>query len=120
MIQKELSYEIIGCCMAVHGQLGPGLLEQCYHNALYYSLKEVGLSVGYNVPYNVLYNGHIVGEYFADLVVDNRVIIELKAVKSLSEAHKAQLINYLYISGIRLGLLVNFQGSRLEWSRLVV
>lgn len=120
MVHKELGYQIIGCCMEVHSQLGPGLLEQCYHNALFYELKAAELNVIYNAAYNVLYKGSVVGEYYADLVVENKVIIELKSVKQLSSVHSAQLINYLHISGCRLGLLVNFQGSSLEWQRLVV
>ena len=119
MLNKELSYKIVGCCMEVHSQLGPGLLEQCYHNALFYELKQAGLNVVYNAPFNVFYKGETVGEYFADLVVEGRVIIELKSVKTLLSVHTAQLINYLHISGYRLGLLVNFQGSSLEWRRLV-
>ena len=119
MLNKELSYKIVGCCMEVHSQLGPGLLEQCYHNALFYELKQAGLNVVYNAPFNVFYKGETVGEYFADLVVEGRVIIELKSVKTLLSVHTAQLINYLHISGCRLGLLVNFQCSSLEWRRLV-
>ena len=120
MLNKELSYKIVGCCMEVHSQLGPGLLEQCYHNALFYELKKAGLNVVYNAPFNVFYKGETVGEYFADLVVEGRVIIEFKSVKTLLSVHTAQLINYLHISGCRLGLLVNFQGSSLEWRRLVI
>ncbi len=120
MVYEELSYKIIGCCMNVHSEIGPGLLEQCYHNALYFSLKENGLAVGYNVPFNVSYHGNVVGEYFADLVVEGKIIIELKSVKQLTETHTSQLLNYLHIAGCRLGLLVNFQGSALEWKRLVV
>jgi len=120
MIHKELSYRVIGCCMEVHSCFGPGLLEQCYHNALYYALKEAGLSVGYNVPFTVSYKEQVVGEYFADLVVDSAVIMELKSVKALTGVHTAQLINYLHIAHLQLGLLVNFQGQRLEWRRLVI
>ena len=106
--------------MAVHNVLGPGLLEQCYHNALFYELKALGVSVGYNAPFTVKYRGEVVGEYLADLLVEDKVIIELKSVRRLAPEHTAQLINYLHISGCRLGLLVNFQGSSLEWKRLVV
>ncbi|MBI9106860.1 MAG: GxxExxY protein [Spirochaetales bacterium] len=120
MIYKELAFEVVGCCLKVHSQLGPGLLEQCYHNALFYELKGMGFLTGYNVPFNVSYKGNIVGEYFADLVVENKIIIELKSAKCFSEAHIAQLINYLHISGCRLGILVNFQGSYLEWRRIVI
>jgi GxxExxY protein len=120
MVHENLSFSIIGCCMAVHNSLGCGLLEQCYHNALYYELQADGLAVRYNSPFTVLHRDKVVGEYFADLVVEDKVIIELKSVKKLSNEHMAQLINYLHISGCRLGLLVNFQGSVLEWKRLVV
>lgn len=120
MLYKELSYQVIGCCMAVHKELGPGLLEQCYHNALFYELKEAGLNVVYNQPFSVRYKGNTVGEYFADLVVNNSVILELKSVKAINDSHKAQLINYLHISGCRVGYLLNFQGMQLEWQRLVV
>ena len=120
MVQEELSFQIIGCCMAVHNSLGPGLLEQCYHNGLFYELKASGLGVGYNAPFIVKHRGEVVGEYFADLLVEGRVIIELKAVKQLGNEHIAQVINYLHLSGCRLGLLVNFLGSVLEWKRLVI
>ena len=78
------------------------------------------MSVGYNTPYTVSYKGHSVGEYLADLAVESRVIVEIKAVKALSAAHEAQLLNYLHISGCRLGYLVNFQGERAVWKRFVV
>ncbi|MBI9103927.1 MAG: GxxExxY protein [Spirochaetales bacterium] len=120
MVHEKLSYKIIGCCMEVHSLLGPGLLEQCYHNALYYELREKGLFTGYNEPFNVIYKGKTVGEYLADLVVENKVIIELKSVKSLSEVHISQLLNYLHISGCHLGFLINFQDQSLEWKRFVV
>ena len=120
MNKKELTYDIIGCCMEVHSAIGSGLLEQCYHNALYFSLKEAGFTVSYNAPYNVFYKEHQVGEYYADLVVNNEVIIELKSVKTLSAVHMAQLINYLHISKLDTGLLVNFQGRSLEWRRIII
>ena len=98
--------------MEVHSQMGPGLLEQCYHNALFFELRAQGLKAAYK--------GQQVGEYFADLVVENKVIIELKSVRAITSVHAAQLLNYLHISKCRLGILVNFQGSSLEWQRLVV
>ena len=120
VLHKELSYKVIGSCIRVQKSLGPGLLEHCYHNALFFELKEAGFHVGYNVPFNVVYKGNVVGEYFADLVVNNLIILELKSVKQLGEAHKAQLINYLHISGCELGYLLNFQNSVLEFKRYVV
>ena len=120
MLIKDKAYRVVGCCMEVHKVLGGGLLEQCYHIALYYELKAAGYSSGCNVPYSVLYKGETVGEYFADLVVDNELIVEIKSVRALNDVHMAQLINYLHISGCRAGLLVNFRGSSLEWRRVVL
>ena len=120
MLYESLSKNVLDAVFAVHRELGPGLLEQCYHNALYYELKSLGLQVGYNQPFTVSYNGNVVGEYLADLVVDERVVIELKSVKALSNEHVAQLLNYLHISGCRLGYLVNFWNTRVEFKRLVL
>ena len=120
MLYPELSKLVIDGVIKVHKELGPGLLESCYHNALYFEFKEMGLEVAYNAPFNVFYHGQQVGEYFADLVVNGQVIIEVKAVNALSAAHEAQLINYLRISGCRLGFLVNFRGQRAVWKRFVV
>ena len=120
LLYEDLSKKIVGSFIGVHSELGPGLLESCYHNALYYDLKAQGLSVCYNAPFNVEYRGERVGEFYADLAVESRVIIEIKAVKALSQAHEAQLLNYLHISGCRLGYLVNFQGVRAVWKRFVV
>jgi len=120
MLYQELSSEVIGAVITVHKVLGGGLLEFPYHNALYYECKERGLLVQYNVPFPVFYKGKQVGEYFADLVVGGKVIVEVKSVGKLTEVHKAQLVNYLRIAGLRVGLLVNFQGVRAEWQRFVL
>ena len=120
MVYHELSVTILDAVFTVHRELGPGLLETCYHNALFYELKSSGLSVGYNVPHTVTYKGQVVGEYFADLVINGKVILELKSVKALGNDHIAQLLNYLHISGCQLGYLLNFQNSRMEFKRLVL
>jgi len=105
--------------MEVHSKLGPGLLEACYHNGLYYELKKKGFKVDYNAPFTVHYDGHVVGEYFADLMVEESIIVELKSIQAFSKAHLAQVLNYLHISGCPVGLLVNFQGVNLEWKRIL-
>lgn len=120
MVYEKLSTQILDAVFTVHGALGSGLLEQCYHNALYFALQDMDLPVGYNVPYIVKYKGRVVGEYYADLVVDNKVILELKSVKALANEHCAQLLNYLHISGCKLGYLLNFQNSRMEFKRMVL
>ncbi len=120
LVYEELSNKVVNGFIKVHNELGMGLLESCYHNALYFELKEQGLGVGYNAPFNVFYNGQQVGEFYADLAVEGKIIIEIKAVKALSSAHEAQLLNYLHISKCRVGYLVNFQGERAVWKRFVV
>ena len=80
----------------------------------------MGVFVGYNVAYTVTYKGLVVGEYFADLVIEGKVILELKSAKTFSGDHIAQLLNYLHISACRLGYLINFQNSKVEFKRLIL
>lgn len=120
LLYEELSNKIIGAFFSVHNELGAGLLESCYHNALFFALKSLGLNVVYNAPFNVFFRNEQVGEFYADLAVNIKIIIEIKAVKVLSSAHEAQLLNYLHISKCRVGYLVNFQGERVVWKRFVV
>jgi GxxExxY protein len=120
MLYPEVSKQVVDGFFAVHRELGSGLLESCYHNALFYELRRQGLGVEYEKPLSVSYRGQVVGEFYADLVVENRVIIEVKAVTEFSRFMDAQLLNYLRISGLRLGFLVNFQGIKAEFKRFIV
>ena len=120
LLYEELSSKIVSGFIRVHNELGSGLLESCYHNALYYELKSAGLYVAYNASFDVFYQSQQVGEFYADLAISKKVIIEIKAVKSLGAAHEAQLLNYLHISKYRLGYLVNFQGQKAVWKRFVL
>jgi GxxExxY protein len=113
---NALTERIIGCCHVVHNKFGCGFLEKIYKNSVCLELQADGLSVVTERPIDVLYRGVVVGQYFADLIVEGRVIIELKAVKSLDEMHSAQCINYLAATGIELCLLINF-GRRVEVKR---
>jgi GxxExxY protein len=120
MLYEVLSTKIIDSVIAVHRGLGPGLLEMPYHNALYYELRSQGMYVTYNAPFPVYYRGEQVGDYLADLAVAKKVIIEVKSVREVGSAAKAQLLNYLHISGYRLGFLVNFHGTKATWKRYVL
>ena len=120
LLYEELSNKVVGAFIRVHNELGGGLFEHCYQNALFFELKEAGLYTGYNVPFNVFYKKIQVGEFYADLVVKNKIIIEIKSVKSLGSTHEAQLLNYMHISKCRAGYLVNFQGGRVVWKRFIV
>ena len=114
---KELTKIIIGACFEVSNELGVGFLESVYEKALCIVLNEKGLNVEEQAPLEVKFRNRMVGVFYADLLVENLVIIELKAVTSLKPEHEAQLINYLKASGKHIGLLVNFGKPKLEWKR---
>ena len=114
---KELTKTIIGACFEVSNELGVGFLESVYEKALCIVLNEKGLNVEEQAPLEVKFRNRMVGVFYADLLVENLVIIELKAVTSLKPEHEAQLINYLKASGKHIGLLVNFGKPKLEWKR---
>ncbi len=111
MKDDSLTKTIIGCAFEVHNVLGAGFLEKVYENALRIELLKQGLKVKQQEPIQVYYEGQIVGSYYADLWVEDRIIIELKAVRSLSKAHEVQLVNYLTATGVDTGLLLNFGSS---------
>lgn len=111
MESDELSGKIIGCAQKVHNTLGTGFLEKIYENALRLELEEAGLSVQQQVPITVYYRGQAVGEYYADLLVEGRMIVEIKAVQNLAKEHEVQLVHYLTATGIDDGLLLNFGAS---------
>jgi GxxExxY protein len=111
MEDDDLTQKIIGCAYTVHNKLGPGFLEKVYENALRIELEKLGLVVKQQEPINVTYDGQVVGEYQADLWVDERIVIELKAAQTLVKQHEVQLVNYLTATGINNGLLLNFGPS---------
>jgi GxxExxY protein len=111
MKDDDLTQKIIGCAYTVHNSLGPGFLEKVYENALRIELEKLGLEVKQQEPIKVAYDGQVVGEYYADLWVDGRVVIELKAAQTLVKQHEVQLVNYLTATGIDCGLLLNFGPS---------
>lgn len=117
MEAEDLTYKINGAVFEVNRQLGSGFLEKVYENALLIELRERGLTSESQVPIKVRYKGKNVGEYFIDILVENQVIIELKAVESLSKIHEAQLLNYLKATGFKIGLLVNFTHPQAEIKR---
>ena len=111
MTDDDLTQKIIGCAYRVHNTLGPGFLEKVYENALRIELEKLGLRVKQQEPINVEYEGQVVGEYYADLWVDGRVVVELKAAQALAKEHEVQLVNYLTATRIDHGLLLNFGPS---------
>jgi GxxExxY protein len=115
----RLTKRVIGCAFTVAGALGAGFIERVYENALAHELRKAGLSIEQQRPINVYYDGVLVGEYVADLLVDEQVLIELKAARALDEAHRAQCLNYLKATGLKVCLLINFGAPRLQVRRLV-
>ena len=114
----EITEKVIGCCFEVINELGPGFLESVYQKSLLIALREAGLRAEEQAPLRVSFRGQCVGDFYADIVVEGTVIVELKAVTKLAPEHKAQLINYLNATGSPVGLLVNFGSADLEWRRL--
>jgi GxxExxY protein len=119
MKHKELTAKIIECAYKVHNTLGFGFLEAVYQNALLIELKKAGLQAEKEKKIRIYYDNQLVGDYFADIVVEGKVILELKSIKELHPAHEAQLINYLKATGLEIGLLINFS-ERVEIKRKIL
>lgn len=117
MSENELSYSIRGCIFKVYNNLGPGLLESAYEAALAYELKVTGLSIAQQVGLPMMYNElRLDVGYRLDILVENKIIIEIKSVETLLDVHHKQLITYLKLSGLKLGLLVNFNSDDISKS----
>jgi GxxExxY protein len=117
---NDITYAINGAIFEVNKILGPGFLEKVYENALLYELKNRGVKSVCQAPITVNYKGQCVGEYFADILVEDSVIIELKTAERIEKIHEAQLLNYLKATGIQVGLLVNFRHPKAQIKRLVL
>ncbi len=119
MKHKEITAKIIDCAFKVHRKLGFGFLESVYQNALMIEMANAGLQAEKEKKVQVSYDGQVIGDFMADVVVEEKVILELKSVKQLHAAHEAQLINYLKATDIEVGLLINF-GETVEIKRKVL
>ena len=116
---NHISEKIIGCTFSVSNALGAGFLEKVYQNALLIELVNAGLQAEKEKQIQVLYKNQVVGDYFADILVNQQVIIEIKAVQSLNEIHQAQLLNYLKATNLSLGLLINFGTPKIQIKRMI-
>jgi len=119
LIHSKLSNTVLGACFSVHNILGPGLLESAYEGALVIELAHISIPVERQKVFPVYYKGELAGAYIADIVVDGKIILELKSAVRLTGVMEAQLINYLRLSKIQVGYLVNFRNTRVEWKRFV-
>lgn len=122
LILKEECFAVVGACMEVYNQLGAGFLEPVYQEALQFELGDRKIPFQAQTPLPIRFKTRMLSQtYRPDLVCYGKIIVEIKAVRELADEHRAQVLNYLHASGLRLGLLVNFcHPLRLEWERLVV
>jgi GxxExxY protein len=116
---QQLTGEIINAAHTVHNILGYGFLEKVYHNSLLIELKKRKLAIETEKHFNVEYDGNIVGDFFTDIIVDNKVIVEIKAIEKYNPVFEAQLLNYLKATKIKVGLIINF-GCSVQVKRMVL
>ena len=117
---NQITERVINCVYRVSNTLGSGFLEKVYENALAIELRESGLRVAQQHPIKVYNNNNLVGDFVADLLVEDRVIVEMKAAKTLDDVHSAQCMNYLKATGLKVCLLVNFGRPRIDIKRIVL
>jgi len=117
LLFSSLSYKVLNVAFYVHNQLGPGLLESIYHNAMMVELKDRNISFCSQKAFPVVFKNQDLGCFYTDIVVEKKIIIEIKAVKALNETMEAQVINYLCLSKLQVGYLINFRNTVLEWKR---
>ena len=117
---NKITYRINGAVYEVFRVLGHGFLEKVYENALMVELQNCGLRAQKQFPIKVNYKGTEVGDYFADILVEDKVLVELKAVESLQKIHEAQLLNYLKATNYKMGLLVNFYHPKAQIKRFIL
>ena len=120
ILHQELAYQIVGLAMQVHTKLGNGFLEKVYENALMVLLNKAGIDAVQQAPITVLFDGESVGTYYADILIENKIILELKTVSEISDSHKAQALNYLKATGLNLAMVFNFANPRMEYQRIVL
>lgn len=119
LIHQDISERILGCAMTVHNTLKPGLREKTYERALVHELSKAGMKTDQQKQFDVIYDGKVIDILIPDLIVADAVIVDAKCVTAFDDAHVAQIIGYLSITGLRLGLLINFKHARLQWRRIV-
>ncbi|MDP8203642.1 MAG: GxxExxY protein [Candidatus Tenebribacter mawsonii] len=120
LIEKDLRATIIGCAMVVLNELGHGFREKTYEEAMIIEMQEKSLSVNQQTQYPVHYKNKLVDTFIPDLVIENKIIIELKTVDKICDEHIGQVLNYLKVTGLKVGIIFNFKSSKLEWKPIVL
>ncbi len=119
MYFKDISEKIIGCAYRVYNQMGFGFFESVYEKCMKIELSKEGIKVDSQIPVTVYYNQQIVGEFMPDILVEDKIIVELKSVRKINKAHEVQLVNYLVATGKDVGLILNFGEEKVEVKRKV-
>jgi GxxExxY protein len=120
MLYKDITEKIIKSALSVHNTLGFGFMEKVYENALLVELEQNGLKAAQQQPIEVFYKGKLVGDYIADIIVEDKIILELKSIEHLNKIHEVQLVNYLKAVNKEVGILLNFGKEKLEFKRKVL
>jgi GxxExxY protein len=119
-IDKDVTYNIIGCAMEVHKRLGNGFVESVYEEALKIELKYQGVGYEAQKKYPITYRDQVIKDFYCDLVVADKVVLEFKAIKQLGDVERAQIINYLKVTNLKVGLLINYGEKSLKYERFVL
>jgi GxxExxY protein len=119
LLEKDLVYRVVGCALEVHNILGHGFREKTYERALCVEMRLQGIAHSKQGIFPVLYKGETVDEFVPDLLVENRLILELKTADAIIDDFRGQILNYLKVTGLKVGLILNFRHAKLEWERLV-
>jgi len=120
LLHGDVTYRVIGLAMEVHNKLGAGFLEKVYENALMVAFRREGINAQQQTPIKIHFENVVVGDYVADILIEDKLILELKAVEAITSIHRAQVINYLKATGIRLALIVNFGSPKLQHERIIL
>ena len=120
LLEKDLCYKLTGFAMKIMNSIGHGFREKTYENAFCVELSNNNVPFSNQKQFSVYYENEVVDNFIPDLVIDDRVIIEFKTVENINNDHKGQLINYLKVTGIKVGMIMNFKHPQLEWKRLVL
>jgi GxxExxY protein len=120
ILLKDEVYQITGCAMMVLNTLGHGFSEKVYENALAVEMADQKIPFKQQIDFNVTYKNISVGTYIPDFIVNDEIIVELKTVDRISDVEKGQVLNYLKVTGLKVGLILNFKNAKLEWQRMVL
>ena len=120
ILYKDLSYKIVGLAMQVHNKLGFGFSEKVYENSTMILFRREGIQAKQQTPITVYFEGEVVGDYYADILVEDKIILELKSAEEIADAHRSQVLSYLKATGLQLAIILNFGKEGLEYERLVL